>query len=167
MQTKRSQTALYGTIAVFVNICKVSMLSGDSGYAVRPWLQTPFPDVIPGTPEERYNIAHRRTRSLIERTNGVLKMRFRCLLKHRVLHYAPHRCSKIINSCAVLHNMCIDNNLPPIQYGDEQGDAEINIDYGMYPIGMQQENEPRDRVNPKLVAGRQLRQSVAHNHFNL
>nr|CAI5829502.1 unnamed protein product [Callosobruchus analis]CAI5831382.1 unnamed protein product [Callosobruchus analis] len=142
-------------------------LLGDSGYSVRPWLQTPFPDVIPGTPEERYNIAHRRTRSLIERTNGVLKMRFRCLLKHRVLHYAPHRCSKIINSCAVLHNMCIDNNLPPIQYGDEQGDAEINFDYGMYPIGMQQEDEPRDRVNPELVAGRQLRQSVAHNHFNL
>lgn len=37
---------------------------------------------------------------------------FRCLLKHRTLHYKPEKASSIINACVVLHNMCITNNIP-------------------------------------------------------
>ncbi|CAH1995307.1 unnamed protein product [Acanthoscelides obtectus] len=40
-------------------------------------------------------------------TSGVLKNRFRCLLKDRVLHYAPFRAGQIINATSVLHNMCV------------------------------------------------------------
>lgn len=39
---------------------------------------------------------------------------FRCLLKHRTirtLHFAPNKASKIINSCVVLHNLCIMDNI--------------------------------------------------------
>ncbi|GBP95427.1 Putative nuclease HARBI1 [Eumeta japonica] len=61
------------------------------GYALRPWLQTPVANVRANTPEERYNKAFKCARANIERCNGILKMRFRCLLKHRVLHYAPEK----------------------------------------------------------------------------
>lgn len=80
-------------------------LLGDSGYALRPWLLTPVMNAEPNSPEDRYNRAQRQIRSLIERTNGLLKSRFRCLLKHRVLHYKPDVASRIINACVVL---CIE-----------------------------------------------------------
>lgn len=38
---------------------------------------TPITEAIPGSPEALYTKWFCRTRSLIERTNGVLKMRFR------------------------------------------------------------------------------------------
>jgi len=50
---------------------------GDSGYALRPWLMTPLNNPEPNTPEGRYNEWFCKTISLIERTNGLLKMRFR------------------------------------------------------------------------------------------
>ncbi|XP_050062915.1 putative nuclease HARBI1 [Aphis gossypii] len=80
-------------------------LLGDSGYALRPWLLIPIQN--PVNEEELYNTKQMRARSLIERCNGLLKMRFRCLLIHRVLHYAPEKATAIINACVVLHNMYI------------------------------------------------------------
>jgi len=85
---------------------------GDSGYSLRPWMMTLVIDAIEGSPEAEYNRKQMRCRSLIEQCNGLLKMRFRCLLKHRVLHYSPPTASKIIYTCAVLHNMCINENVP-------------------------------------------------------
>ncbi|CAI6373074.1 unnamed protein product [Macrosiphum euphorbiae] len=61
---------------------------------------------------KNYNRRQMSTRSIIERCNGVLKMRFRCLLRDRTLHYKPEKASSIINACVVLHNMCITNNVP-------------------------------------------------------
>nr|CAI5837281.1 unnamed protein product [Callosobruchus analis] len=86
-------------------------LIGDSGYPLQPWLMTPFHNPPQNTPEFRYNAAHIRARNCIERCNGVLKSRFRCLLKERVLRYSPERVGRIVNSCAVLHNICIAANL--------------------------------------------------------
>uniref|UniRef100_A0A2S2PZW2 Putative nuclease HARBI1 n=1 Tax=Sipha flava TaxID=143950 RepID=A0A2S2PZW2_9HEMI len=71
---------------------KSYFLLGDCRYGLRPWPLTPLTEYQPNTPGDWLC----RTRSLIERCNGVLKMRFRCLLKHRVLHYAPEKASSII-----------------------------------------------------------------------
>ncbi|KAJ8917015.1 hypothetical protein NQ315_012933 [Exocentrus adspersus] len=101
-------------------------LLGDSGYQLQEWLLTPIiPEPQPRTPERRYNNAHKTTRSIIERVNGVLKMRFRCLLKHRVLHYSPEMACRIINACVVLHNICIDQNDIEV---DDNGELD-NIGY--------------------------------------
>lgn len=43
---------------------------------------------------------------------GVLKGRFRCILKERVLHYHPLKAGQIINTVCVLHNMCVRANIP-------------------------------------------------------
>lgn len=84
---------------------------GDSGYALEPWLLVPYPDT-PSDLESHYNKQHSRARNAIERCNGVLKARFRCILKERVLHYQPSQASKIINACAVLHNWCLKYRVP-------------------------------------------------------
>jgi len=68
--------------------------------------------VQPGTQEEHFNQRHSTVRSGVERCIGILKKRFRCLLRYRTLEYAPEKAGQIINACAVLHNMCIRANIP-------------------------------------------------------
>ncbi|EZA55356.1 Putative nuclease HARBI1, partial [Ooceraea biroi] len=82
-------------------------LLGDSGYGQEPWLLTPYANFEDGSPEEQYNIIHKSARNVIERTNGILKSRFRCLSRHRVLNYHPAKAAYIIYSCSVLHNIAI------------------------------------------------------------
>ncbi|XP_023243392.1 putative nuclease HARBI1 isoform X1 [Centruroides sculpturatus] len=81
-------------------------LIGDSGYPMEPWLLTPILDAQQQN-EQKYNSSLISTRIIVERCNGLLKSRFRCLHKHRVLNYSPYKAGLIINACAVLHNMCI------------------------------------------------------------
>ncbi|XP_026820365.1 putative nuclease HARBI1 [Rhopalosiphum maidis] len=88
------------------------------------------------------------TRCIIERCNGVLKMRFRCLLKDRILHYKPEKVSSLINACVVLYNMCIANNVP-MTY---EYDIEEHENLGM--LGDQEILEDSNR-NIELTLGRQ------------
>lgn len=71
-----------------------------------------MPHQQPGTPEYFYNEALCQARSCVERTFGVLKSVFRCLNQERRLMYEPGLAGRIVNACAVLHNMRIDNELP-------------------------------------------------------
>ncbi|KAH1021799.1 hypothetical protein HUJ04_011284 [Dendroctonus ponderosae] len=59
-------------------------------------------------------ITHRILRNCNERFNGAFKIRFRTLLRHRVLHDHRLKAAKIIYSCAILHNVAIyfDNDNP-------------------------------------------------------
>lgn len=49
----------------------------------------PIDGAVEDSPEGRYNEIQKRARSTIERTFGILKGRWRCLLAARELHYAP------------------------------------------------------------------------------
>ncbi|XP_071652224.1 putative nuclease HARBI1 [Temnothorax longispinosus] len=136
-------------------------LLGDSGYALRPWMMTPIINNDPNIATRRYNDLQMSTRSLIERCNGVLKMRFRCLLKHRVLHYQPDVCSKIINACTVLHNMCIQDNMPLPEAEDEVLDCGQD--------GIEDVNEPGIDMlnrNHELIAGRRIRNNLIRQYFS-
>ncbi|CAH0405396.1 unnamed protein product [Chilo suppressalis] len=132
-------------------------LIGDSGYGLRRWLHTPIQE--PQGAEQNYNDAFKSARATIERCNGVLKSRFRCLLKHRVLHYSPEKASKIINSCCVLHNMCIRHNIDDDDVvSDEEG--YTNIDFGILdPI------PHRNRRNADLIAGEVFRNNIVRTYF--
>ena len=117
---------------------------------------TTINEVEDNTPEFYYNNRLKTVSSLIERVNGVLKMRFRYLLKQRVLHYKPMMAAKIVNACCVLHNMFIANNVPepPLDAEDE------NQDYGLYPPEQLRDEARVGRVNPELEAGRRVQGQV-------
>ncbi|XP_014292439.1 putative nuclease HARBI1 [Halyomorpha halys] len=95
---------------------KNTWLLGDSCYPAYPWLLTPF--ASPSTPEEdKYNLMHTQARSYVLSTIGLLKGRFRCLTKDRVLHYKPKVALKIVRACVTLHNLCL-------HYGAEDVEGE-------------------------------------------
>jgi len=109
-------------------------LLGDSGYPLEPWLLTPFSNPGDGSPESRFNVKFTSARSVVERAIGMLKGRWRCLCKQRMLHYKPTIASKIINACAVLHNICIENF--DVAYEDEDYDEPYNAnDLIHFPAG--------------------------------
>jgi hypothetical protein len=103
-------------------------LLGDSGYPLEPYLLTPIEGANHEMPEGRYTQAHKTTRNCVERCIGMLKSYFRCLLKDRVLHYAPPFAAKIVYSCVTLYNILIQRNILDehiiIQYDDELDDYE-------------------------------------------
>ncbi|XP_062375190.1 putative nuclease HARBI1 [Sardina pilchardus] len=82
-------------------------LLGDSGYPLRPFLFTPVAN--PEDDHKRaFNEAHRLARSVVERTIGRWKMRFRCL--HRSsggLLFSPAKACAVICVTAMLHNIAV------------------------------------------------------------
>lgn len=94
-------------LAVNLNLNYLFFFVGDAGYPLEPWLLTPYRTPESGSPQAKFNEVHSRCRNIIERTNGVLKNRWRCLLSARELYYAPVKAIKIVNVCAALHNICI------------------------------------------------------------
>ncbi|CAG9130974.1 unnamed protein product [Plutella xylostella] len=87
-------------------------LLGDSGYAQRAWLMTPILNAAEGSREAEYTRRHIQARNCIERCFGVLKSRWRCLLRDRTLHYHHYVASRITTACAVLHNIALHARMP-------------------------------------------------------
>lgn len=58
--------------------------------------------------ERRFNRAHAKIRVVIETTHARLKNSFRCVKKDRVLHYHPDKAGMIVNCCAILHNLHVE-----------------------------------------------------------
>ena len=81
------------------------VLLGDSGYACKRWLLTPFRDnQLRGCRKrENYNREQKRARCLVERSFGQLKRRWACL--HGELLVTPGKACKVIVACCALHNV--------------------------------------------------------------
>ncbi|XP_061193784.1 putative nuclease HARBI1 [Saccostrea echinata] len=119
------------------------IILGDSGYACKPYLMTPY--LRPSSQaEERFNTAHSKTRVTIERTFGWWKRRFHVL--HSEIRMKPERVCTIIGACAVLHNLAIMYNEPPM---DEDITVNGNIQ-GNY-------NGPED--------GKNIRNYITQHYF--
>ncbi|KAG8174221.1 hypothetical protein JTE90_002896 [Oedothorax gibbosus] len=118
-------------------------LLGDSGYPLQVNMLTPF-DAPSTSAQRRYNNAHTRGRCVIEHLNGVLKSRFRCLRKHRTLSYMPRSAARIINACAVLHNMCIEEDL--FFEDDLDDEDDLAFDTGLSTTTSHTSATLRDRI---------------------
>lgn len=85
---------------------------GDAGYPSEPWLIRPHRDPDHDSSEANFNTRHTSGRIIVEQTIGMYKSRFRCLLgAERCLNYDPEKSGLIINTCAALHNTCIEHNI--------------------------------------------------------
>lgn len=129
-------------------------LLGDSGYPLQPILMTPFLNPENDSPEFRYNYSHIRVRNCIERCIGVLKNRFRCLLRERVARYSPQFVGKLVNTCAVLHNICIDFNI----------DIHNLDDYNMLDEEIYDMNYV-DMANLRYQEGDLVRRNIVNTYF--
>ncbi|XP_050064633.1 putative nuclease HARBI1 [Aphis gossypii] len=135
-----------------------SWLLGDKGYPLEPFLMVPFQEneIQPHSKEENYNRIHKKTRSIIERVNGQLKGRFRCLIKHRILHYRPQFVSLITIACCVLHNMCKQANLADLDLHEE-----LDIEYEK-PIPINVNEEIGRGRNSFHRLGQQIRSQIVN-----
>jgi len=95
-------------------------LIGDDGYGLEPWLFTPLKHEVAGSPRYQYNEDLCSARSCVERLFGVWKSVFRCLSAQRQLMYEPDMAGKIVNACAVLHNMRIAHRLQEIEVDEHE-----------------------------------------------
>ena len=84
-------------------------LLGDSGYPCKTYLVTPFTNPR-DSPERRFNVAHSKTRTTVERLFGVWKRRFPCVAAG--LRTKVETSLTIIIATAVLHNFARHHNLP-------------------------------------------------------
>ena len=75
--------------------------------------------------EQNYNLAHCRTRVVIEKTFGILKRRFACL--NIGLRVEPEKACKIIMACVILHNFGIaEGDIIPSNFGDLGDDIQLD-----------------------------------------
>ncbi len=77
-------------------------LLGDNGYPLRTWLITPYlmPTIVR---DLSFNRKHMKTRSVIERTFGLLKIHFRCLDKSgETLQYRSQHSLWHVLCCTIL-----------------------------------------------------------------
>jgi len=100
-----------------------AVLLGDSAYPLRPWLMTP---ILGGEDQtsQRFNLAHAKTRNLIERTFAIFKNRFH-ILQSGIRFRSMSLASKIIVACGILHNLAI-------LHGDSIEDEEAD-EPGTFP----------------------------------
>lgn len=105
---------------------RTSRLLGDCGYGIEAFLLTPYRQPLPNTKEHKFNVAHTSARNIVERTIGVLKSRFRCLMG--TLHYRPEKVVQIVNVCCALHNICRHYKIPhaweEVSNAPDEDDAE-------------------------------------------
>uniref|UniRef100_A0A672H965 Putative nuclease HARBI1 n=1 Tax=Salarias fasciatus TaxID=181472 RepID=A0A672H965_SALFA len=86
-------------------------LLGDGGY---PCLDspiaviTPYKEPVIGAVQGRFNFRHSRARSVVERSFGIMKTRWRSTL-FKALEVRPAFAPLVIATCAFLHNVCLDN----------------------------------------------------------
>lgn len=59
--------------------------------------------------QQNFNRQLRGVRQIVERSIGLLKVRFRCIMGERKLRYMPKKVGKFIYACAILHNFLILN----------------------------------------------------------
>ena len=102
----------------------------DSGYVASRALVTPFKKIkgwLPAT-FSRFNYYHALSRNICEKTIGVLKARFRWMLKGTQFGSAA-KYALAFAACCILHNMCIESN-DDLRLDADASDAAIQLPKG-------------------------------------
>ena len=92
-------------------------LLGDPAYPCLKWLMKPYEYGTNDSARKKFNYQLSRARSCIERAFGLLKGRFRILMKK--MEFSPKQASTIFVVCCILHNILQRN-------GEEEDDDFID-----------------------------------------
>jgi len=126
---------------------------------------TPLPNEPEGSPRYLYNQELCSARNCVERLFGVMKSVWRCLSRHRVLQYEPGMSGKIVNACAVLHNMRIANRLE--QNICEEDDENIaDIDMNNYNDDDDDDDDDNNDFRP-LALARRIQERLIRKRFTV
>jgi len=104
---------------------------GDGGYPCLSHpisLITPYREPLQNQSQRRFNLHHAKARSIIERSFGILKTRWRSLF-FKALEVKPEFAPEVI-TCTILHNICITNGdiIEPEEgqlNGDDPDDLQV------------------------------------------
>lgn len=130
---------------------KFEMISGDSAYPLSPWLMKIFDANNLNLMEQNFNHELKKVRQIIERSIGVLKVRFRCIMGERKLRYMPTKVGKFVY--ATLHNFLIFNRYDILRDIDQNElQNVVNIHQNVRDANLPQVN---------FMAGRDRRNEVA------
>lgn len=157
---KRSQVRRY-LQQRYENGSRNTYLLGDGGYPTEPWLLVPFSRTARQS-EINFNTAHCKARNPVERCNGCLKSRFRCMSLDSLLRYEKDFCGQIINCCVIIHNFLVYNKYPVEDILDENLTNEGNDivqGAGAEHFGYDDDNEGL------LNVGRRERENIVNNYF--
>jgi hypothetical protein len=95
---------------------------------MKDWLMTPHNHNADDAAEVRYNVAHKRTRRLVENAFGILKERFPCL---NMMRLNPRFAGRVVMACATLHNITTKEdfyvNIAPNLEDDQAIDVPIGV----------------------------------------
>ncbi|KAF4525384.1 hypothetical protein B566_EDAN013235 [Ephemera danica] len=98
-----SRTLKLSTICpIMKNNMVGALLLGDAGYALTPWLMTPYKNPATNA-QRRFNTVHIDERVTVERVFGQLKRRFPML--HYTIRLKLVRVPKVIVAACILHNV--------------------------------------------------------------
>lgn len=119
-------------------------IKGDSAYGLSPWLMKIIENENLNIDQQRFNRDLSKTRQIVERCIGILKMRFRCILGERKLRYLPQKAGNIIYSCATLHNFLIVNEFHMMRdIDDDMLRRVINLERNNNVIQLRQQANNR------------------------
>ena len=79
---------------------------GDSAYALRSFLMTPYDNAMHGTAEDNFNFFHSSSRIVVECAFGEIDLRWGILW--RPLQFSLFLNCKVIDACMRLHNFIVD-----------------------------------------------------------
>ncbi|XP_033103786.1 protein ANTAGONIST OF LIKE HETEROCHROMATIN PROTEIN 1-like [Anneissia japonica] len=100
------------------------MILGDPAYPLNNWLMKGFPDRdnMPNA-HRRFNYRLSKARMVVERSFGMLKGRWRILMKRNdsELKHIPN----MVLACCILHNMCIENGDVYNPSWDDENEDEV------------------------------------------
>ena len=100
------------------------LIVGDSACPLLKWLIKPYVDRGRLSPEERkFNIKLSAMRSVVERTFGMLKLRWR--LVYKKVEQKTRTLKKTVIAACILHNICVDHgHLCDGNAADSSSDSE-------------------------------------------
>ena len=124
---------------------------GDSAYPLSKYLITPFKGEL-SRQQKEFNRVHSSVRSVVERSIGLLKGRFR-RLKHIYCHNLEDICNYVVSAC-ILHNLCIQlNDAPPSDI--------ILSDHFVLVQDLPEDNvQPNAQARQLNIAGRERRDQL-------